>query len=104
MCKPEFFKVLTVLEPYGLLQKSFGSRAKVLSGADRKGRYEALISYETQVACADREVYTLRVNFPVQWSNMTVRHFRAFAYYLAYYCGFDQLPSKLEKIKKEGRV
>lgn len=101
MCKPEFFKVFSDLEPYGLSQKSFGGKAKVLSGADRHGNYESLISYETQVACADQEVYNLRVNFPVQWSATTVRHFRAFAHYLAYHCGFDQLPDKLEKIKKK---
>lgn len=101
MCKPEFFKVLSDLEPYGLSQKSFGGKAKVLSEADRLGRFETLISYETQVACADQELYNLRVNFPVQWSNTTVRHFRAFAQYLADHCGFDQLPDKLEKIKKQ---
>lgn len=101
MCKPEYFKVLSDLEPYGLSQKSFGGKAKVLSGADQKGSYETLFSYETPVACADQEWYTLRVNFPVQWSATTVRHFRAFAHYLAYHCGFEQLPSKLEKIKKQ---
>lgn len=101
MCNPEYFKVLSDLEPYGLSQKSFGGKAKVLSGADRHGSYEVLLSYETQVAYADQELYNLRVNFPVQWSSTTVRHFRAFAHYLAYHCGFDQLPDKLEKIKKQ---
>lgn len=101
MCKPEYFKVLSDLEPYGLSQKSFGGKAKVLSGADRHGNYESLISYETQVAFADQETYSLSVNFPVQWSATTVRHFRAFAQYLADQCGFDQLPAKLEKIKEQ---
>lgn len=101
MCKPEYFQTLTDLEPYGLSQKSFGGKAKILSGADKNGSYESLISYWTQVTRADLEIYNLSVNFPVQWSATTVRHFRAFAQYLADQCGFDQLPAKLEKIKKQ---
>lgn len=101
MSKLKYFETWSDLVPYGLSQKSFGGKAKVLSEADRLGRYETLISYATQVACADQEGYTLRVNFPVQWSATTVRHFKAFAHYLAYHCGFEQLPEKLEKIKKQ---
>ena len=101
MSRPEHFRTLVDLEPYGLKQKSFGGKAKVLSGADSYGSYEALISYETYVACADQESYRLKFSFPVQWSATTVRHFRAFAQYLADQCGFDQLPAKLEKIKKQ---
>lgn len=101
MCKPEYFQTLTDLEPYGLEQKSFGGKAKILSGATQKGSFDCLISYQTQVACADLEWYTLRLSFPVQWSATTVRHFRAFAQYLADQCGFEQLPAKLEKVKKQ---
>lgn len=101
MSKPEYFQTMIDLEPCGLSQKSFGGKAKLLSGANRNGSYECLLSYGTQVACADLELYSLSIRFTVQWSATTVRHFRAFAQYLADQCGFEQLPAKLEKIKKQ---
>lgn len=102
MSRPEFFKTLTDLEPHGLSQKSFGGKAKIWAGVDKNGDYECLISYQAQVARADLVLYNLSVNFPVKWSAATtVRHFRSFAQYLADQCGFDNLPEKLEKIKKQ---